>query len=286
VSNPDPIDYDAWADEVIRSAFPSYEKPLRAAHDRFLQGGPARPAALRVLKHLSDRYPHALRVGGEYVLALLQSGRRPDAEAALAGLRERFPELDEESLSRLGRLHRDLAFDYLKAGTGSPANNRLADERFAEALDYYQKASRVRSPHPSHYPGRNVAALLLLRAWVAPTSADRDRLRSEGQEAARRLLGERSRWPHDYPDDNIWHAATEADLNLLLGQWDAALDFYRGALGAHNRAPFHGESIGQEVRRLIRPLTDLLGMPPETANALKELFPEPSDNNPQARSSS
>jgi hypothetical protein len=65
------------------------------------------------------------------------------------------------------------------------------------------------------------------------------------------LLERRSSWPHDLPDDNIWHPATEGEAHLLLQNWKEADQLYRQAQAQTNCQPFHRDSMRKQVERIL-----------------------------------
>ena len=141
-------------------------------------------------------------------------------------------------------------------------------------MNYYDRAYKVRTLC-GHYPGINRASLYLLRGWAARSSDVRATLVEQAREAARDLLKRRDQWPYENPEDDIWHLASAAEARLLLGEWDQAIEDFRLAV-AHPRAcDFHRESIGKEVRRLLRPLREIGNLPDDMAAALLTIFPPP-----------
>jgi len=83
----------------------------------------------------------------------------------------------------------------------------------------------------------------------------------QARQAARHLLElhRQGKWPRDFPDDNIWHAATEAEAHLLLGEVGEAERLYRRALAEGAKA-FYQQSIGGQLRRLMPALEGLSGV--------------------------
>ena len=78
----------------------SYHRPLARAHQWLSSGDPeSKRAAVELLKELYQRYDHAVAVGQELVLALMEGGpeSRAEAEVALRTIDARFAKLDEES---------------------------------------------------------------------------------------------------------------------------------------------------------------------------------------------
>ena len=102
-------------EQILETPFPSYHPPLELARALNRSGDRAkRTKALTLLEGLSLRYPHALAVGQELVLALIESGEHDRSEVTLRALEITFANLDEEILCRWGRLFKDWGDDYLE----------------------------------------------------------------------------------------------------------------------------------------------------------------------------
>ena len=211
--------------------------------------GPWIPAAIRVLEQSGD-YPHALKVRAELVLAYLEVGDRDRADQELASLEKTFPvEQDEETLCRFGRLHREVGDDWAKA---TPSDRRAASA---------WRPALTNGPGPTMIE-RSSAVLVIIPESTAhrssfcaagPPAPDlRDTLLAE-RRAARDLLNRREEWPHENPEDDIWHLASAAEARLLLGEWAQSTDDFRSALSHKLAGEFHHECVGKEVRR-TRPL--------------------------------
>jgi len=98
------------ASDILSTPYPSYHRPLEIAQKWTRSGNPQeRSEAVTLLRGLSDKYPHALAIGQELVLALLESNQLPEAQQLLEKLQTRFKSLDEETLCRLGRLSKEFA---------------------------------------------------------------------------------------------------------------------------------------------------------------------------------
>lgn len=259
------IDYPAEIERIKADLYPSFEVPLRAVRPWVRGDDAAAKAAIEVLRHLRGRYPFAIQVGDELVLGLLQVG---DVEAARAELRllehEFKGQFDEETLCRFGRLHRDFGDTFLSP---PPGDYRRARAAYDAAWDWYYRAYGIRR---GHYPGINVAALYLLRAWVGDP-AQRAALVASAVQTAKDLLADRKNWPADLPDDAVWHTATEGDAALLLGDLDATCRRYREALALADQ-PFYKRSIGKQVHRLRTALAECLDLPADGLDAVEEVF--------------
>lgn len=259
------IDYPAEIERIATGLYPSYDVPLKLVR-RWVRGDEAAArAGVEALRLLRLRYPCAIKVGDELVLALLQVGDVEAARTELATLEHEFKgQLNEETLCRFGRIHRDIADTALDP---PPADYRRARAGYDAAWEYYHRAYGIRR---GHYPGINVAALYLLRGWVSDP-ARREALVRSAVETATDLLAHRKGWPADLPDDDLWHAATEGDAALLLGDLDAASRRYREVLARADQ-DFYKASIGRQVRRLRPALQECLNLPPDGLDAVEALF--------------
>ena len=68
------------AGEAMKIAYVSYAMPLKVARYWLSQGGEQLFEAVTLLVWLREQYPHALDVGHELALALLESGKSEEAE--------------------------------------------------------------------------------------------------------------------------------------------------------------------------------------------------------------
>ncbi len=240
------IDYDAEADRIIDTPYPSIDRPIQEVHPWIMTGNEqARRAALKVLRHLRSEHSHSIRVCQELVLAILEVEGVPEARDELTRMEKEFPEADEETLCRFGRVHRIL-------GERAGGNGDLPTARryFETAWTYYDRAFALRA---GHYPGINRASLYLLRAGVCPDASPRQVLLAQARTAARELLALRDSWPADFADDTIWHTGTAAEANLLLGEYETACKLYRQALDLAGDRTFYRGAMRDQYRRL-RPL--------------------------------
>jgi hypothetical protein len=264
-------DPQSEAQKVIDAVHPGFQEPLRIAHGWVIEGAEWVPAAIRVLEDLRTKHPHALKVRAELVLAYLQDGRREQAEQELSCVERDFPvDEDEETLCRFGRLRRDVGDDWVKGDDPTDEQFRMADREYELAWRLYDRAFKIRK---GHYPGMNRASLYLLRAWAARSADIRDTLIRQAKKAAAELLARLDQWPHENPEDDIWHLASAAEGQLLLEKWPVALENYRSAIAHELAGAFHQESIGKQVRRLLRPLGEVGNLPKKTAAQLMTLFP-------------
>jgi hypothetical protein len=244
-------------DQILKTAFPSYHKPLELARTMTRSGNEDdRRKAVALLDGLRQRYPHALAIGQELVLALEECHEPDRAEQMLKMLEKSFLNLDEEFLCRWGRLFKDRGDEYTPLPWSKPSG-RLPDPVLAEAfyrksLAKYDQAYRIRF---GHYPGINKATLLLIvgalksqRSGPAPGSITE---LLESEELARKLLACRASWKVDHSDDEtIWHPATEGEVHLLRQEWEQAAAHYREALGAKNMSRHARDSMLRQFERI------------------------------------
>jgi tetratricopeptide (TPR) repeat protein len=252
------------ATDVLSRPYPSYHKPLEIART-WLRDGEHKADALELLKKLRSMYTHVLTIGNELVLALMENKRPADAMTELGKLDRQFQEVDEETRCRWGSL-------YKREGNRAWQEGDLvtAENRFLKALEEYKRGYALRH---GHYPGINLATLLLFLAALARKS--KEDLRSldylrQAEAAADDVLVRSKPWPKDFPDDNVWHLATVGEAHLLKRNWAEAASHYAAALGTANAQPFHRQSIGEQARRILGAL------------ALLELHPEAPFDNPDA----
>jgi hypothetical protein len=173
-----------------------------------------------------------------------------------------------------GREPRSSRDDFVKGDTPKDEEFHLAAREYEAAWRYYDRAFNIPGRN-GHYPGINRASLYLLRAWAARSPEVRATLLEQAREAARDLLALRDKWPHENPEDDIWHPASAAEARLLLGEWAESVEAFRLAVSHKLAGDFHRESIGKEVRRLQRPLREIGNLPEKTAAELMALFPAP-----------
>jgi hypothetical protein len=270
---------------ILAVPFPSYLRPLGWAHQWLCSGDPERKqAAVELLRRLYERYDHAVAVGQELVLALMESGpsARAEAEAALQAIDARFAKLDEELLCRWGRFYKEygdryLGVPWLAAAVAAPPNPEEARPFYLLSLEKYTEARRLRQ---GHYPGINQATLLFLlgnlvrRAESASTTTVPTRELAEAQALARRLLDGRDRWHEWLPNDrSVWHPATAAEAHLLLQEWDQAAREYRVAVANSQGAPRDFESMGRQAFRILLGWNAAGATIPESFTRLDTLFP-------------
>jgi hypothetical protein len=246
------------AEQVLATPFPSYHHALELARALNRSGDPERrQKALALLDGLRRRYPHVLAIGLELVLALTERHEHERAEHALKDLEHAFPNLDEESLCRWGRLFKDRGDDYdeLPGALSNrfPPNLERAEEFYRRSLAKYDQAYQIRA---GHYPGINKATLLLnlgsLKAQRTGQGAGSLKEVLESEELARELLENRGSWRADNPDDETtWHPATAGEAHLLCREWAEAAANYREALDGGDLNPHARESMRRKVERIL-----------------------------------
>ena len=231
---------------ILKAPFPSYHRPLGWAHDWTCCGDAAcKEAAVVLLKGLYQRYDHAVAVGQELVLALMENGLEAEAKAALEGIDTRFSKLDEGSSAAGAGCTRTMATGISGCpgwlGQARPIP-RKRGRIISQSLQKYVEAYGIRQ---GHYPGINQAALqFLLGTLVRPAAAVAAGGEvAEAQELARRLLECRDRWPESFANDRtVWHPATAAEAHLLLQEWHQAAGEYDIAVKNCQGAPRNVDS--------------------------------------------
>lgn len=233
----------------------SYHRLLRIAQKWIRAGNDAeKREAVALLNELRRAYPHALAIGQELGLALMECGRHDEAEQVLHELEGQFPNLDEETLCRAGRLYKE----YGDRHTVAPADLNTAAAYYRSAIAKYDAAYQIRL---GHYPGINKAALLHLLGTLDPATAQEERsagFRRQSETVARELLARREQWPHDQPEDlTVWHPATEAEARLLLQEWQRAAALYRQVQQASGLTAHAIKSMRGQVERILHGFRNL-----------------------------
>jgi hypothetical protein len=231
------------ATDVGQRRYPSYHAPFEVAR-HWLRSGARREEALALLRRLAENYGHVLAIQAELVLALIESELENEAEEALRRFMKELPGPHEELQCRFGRLKRRSGDRQWKQGQWVAAANRYGD-----ALRHYQAGYEVRR---GHYPGINVATLHLLLAALAHLQGQTGGTHLRQAKAiAKQVLDSRAGWPHDYPDDVIWHAATAGEAQLLRQHWTEAAHEYGAAQAELGIQPFHRRSMREQVQRIL-----------------------------------
>lgn len=230
------------------SLFPNYAVVLADPRKRAQTGEESLVEdAVNDLGALCEMYPHVVAVEQEWALAkvelstLVADGRRSaklrkEADKILLPLLSEFQSVDEETLGKLGRRHKECAWAINDYGQRESGADRIHYER---ALQYYERAYALRG---GYYPGINVATLLFL--------LDN---KSEAARVAQEVLDTCSAIkPEDVEDvdERIWVEGTLAEAHLLLDQYEAALERYRAAMSL-DPTEAYAESFRRHARCIL-----------------------------------
>jgi len=214
--------------------------------------------AVTDLEDLHEMYPHVVAVEQEWALAKVELSTlvadekpraklRKEADEILLPLLSEFQSVDEETLGKLGRRHKECAWAINKYGPCESGADRIHYER---ALQYYQRAYELRK---GYYPGINVATLQFL--LCNKTEADR---------VAGEVLGTCSSIkPEELQevDERIWVEATRAEAHLLLEQYESALECYSAAMSLDPTAAY-ADSPRRHARCILAKLPAGDGLQP------------------------
>lgn len=250
------------AAEVLSLQYVSYWAPLAKARKWARSGEDAlKREAIALLQALRQRYPHALEIGQELALTLLECSMDADARRVLQDLDAMCNNPNEEILCRWGRLYKDNGDRYVRlappprGGQGEEPAGESAEEPvtaaryYRLALEKYAAAYQIRF---GHYPGINNATLLLMLAALSSDASQSDQNHRESEDLARELLKRRGSWPQDLAEDlDVWHPATEAEAQLLLQEWEEAAQLYRSAQNAMACERLHRDSMRKQVVRIL-----------------------------------
>jgi hypothetical protein len=240
----------------LRVPSPSYHKLLAIARAASRSGVKERCRwAVDVLEGLMRRYPHALPIGQELVLALLECNDEERAEMVLGQLDRTFRNVDVETLCRWGRLFKDRGDAYVRLpwsdDPGRPADPVMARVFYKKSIDRYDQAYAMSS---LYYPGINKATLLLILGTLGPLAGGvRAREIDESDTLAASLLADRSNWPSSLPEDEtLWHPATAGEAYLLRQNWIAAAQQYADALESRHLNAHARTAMYRQVERIRR----------------------------------
>lgn len=201
--------------------------------------------AIAVLQEVEADFPAAIRPKQLHALALAKRGGDGDLSEAqqILGALEAEGHKDPETLGIYGRTWMDRY-----AATGDPLSLKRSRNLYAEAFD---------GAGDDYYTGINAAAKSVL------LGGDDDVAR--GRELARRveaIVGTEAR-AGDY-----WQTATAAEVQLILGNWDAAAALYADAVEMAPAERDSHRSTWTQACRLMRKLE-----PAEDARArVREAF--------------
>jgi hypothetical protein len=161
--------------------------------------------AITILVALRKDYPHVLEIEDELALAYLEARPADDFNALLRDVRQRYDQLSEEFLCRIGRFWKD------QGDAERTADLEGARRLYENALDWYRQAFTIRG---NYYPGINLAAL----AFVAGKF-------EQAKQTAEALLQSLAGSPP--AEELIWIRATQADAQVLLENHGEAERLYR-----------------------------------------------------------
>lgn len=206
-----------------RYPYPSVTVPIAQAH-RIWQGqrlSPSLEDAAEILKNALRCYPHSMALRQEYALVLAELGENNDARDLLEPSRDLCVVFgDEETLSRIGRLYKDLGdISYRKDPVPvGEIGKTPAYQWYSSALECYQDAFKIAG---NYFPGINAATMALLLGKDTEASA----IATEVEESCRDIA------PGTLtPDDRYWVFATEGEAQLILRHSGNAVKFYKDAL--------------------------------------------------------
>jgi 8-oxo-dGTP pyrophosphatase MutT (NUDIX family) len=257
---------DASALVLLRDDSIGYDAPLALAnHWRRSGNQDLVQKAVEWLVKLKGRFSSSLDVRQELILALLSAGDQPRAITELRAAQALLRNPNEEVLCRWGRLLKNEG-DKLR-----DSDAKAADEYYRLSANQYQEAYAIRN---GHYPGINLAALLLIRAALARQrqSGEAEPLLARLESSVKELLDRRKDWPTDYgeQDRKVWHPATEAEANLLRKEWKRAAGLYQSITSAQE-----GEIavMKQQVERILDAWRKLGVTDFESFNDPAQVFP-------------
>lgn len=231
-----------------RFVFPGYwsalDQPQKLAQSRVasqVQKATEQP------KQLCTLYPHVIAIEQELALAYIELSAltkgeddihriRTKAEKILTDLISEFSTADEETLGKLGRLHKECAWRINGYGTMSSEDDKV---HYRRALHYYQKAYSFNN---GYYPGINVATLHLLLGDE-----------NEAKRIARAIMDGCNGFKPEILQDateRIWVEFTRGEAHLILGQYEAASECYRTAMSC-DPTEAYAESPARHARCIL-----------------------------------
>src|SRR5262249_55110744 len=146
-------------EEIFGPDVVGYDAPLELARLwRLSRDRPRQEKAAALLAELAGRFPLAVDVVQE--LVLVQMDVCPDQVPATPARPEgAFPDPSEELLCPLGRLYKDQGDRHLER-----KEYALAEKAYRRSAERYADGYAIRK---GHYPGINLATLLLIQAGLA-----------------------------------------------------------------------------------------------------------------------
>jgi hypothetical protein len=241
------------------AGIPTYQSVLAEAGAwRKSPDAAALQRAETILRQGLTDYPFAPAVRDELALVLEQQGRDAEAYELVREYAERVLDAGEETLARVGKIFKKLAEGQLARG-----NLAAAYTSFAEAERYYGYAF---DKTQGFYPRINQLSVRLARAAVARElgrTEEAEQLVKAVQTDTRAFLAQPDHWRARKPDDAIWMPATQGEANVLLGNWPAAEAAFADAMRAAGGDRFYHDCMSGQLRSLVLPALQRLGLPIE-----------------------
>jgi hypothetical protein len=220
----------------------SYHAELEEAKKwRFAQTEAGLTAAKAALERLRVKYPHVLAVGHELILVLEKLGDLDGASRELQELERVFPKLDEETLSRGGKINKLLA-------ATAPLGQANAYLRTAE--EYYHRGYAISGGCYSRINELTVRLLRAAKLAESGNAPDAQKLLSNTRLEAAELLNTES-WVAHRSDDNIWVPATQGEAAFLAGDWTTAERAYSRAKFAAAGKVFYLRTMCEQLKLLL-----------------------------------
>jgi hypothetical protein len=218
----------------------SYHEELEKARNwRNTQTPEALKESRAMLEGLRSEYPHVLAIGHELILVLEKLGELDQATQELQELERVFPKLDEETLSRGGKIHKVLA----ATATGGQAVDHLK-----KSEEYYRRAGEG----GGSYPRINALTVRLLRAAKLAELGhvpDAQKVLRDVQKDALEFLNTEG-WEQLKSDDNVWLPATQGEAAFLAGNYVVAEASYGRARAAANGKVFYLHAMRDQLKAL------------------------------------
>ena len=218
----------------------SHHEDLEKARNwRFAQTPESLRESRALLEHMRSDYPHVLAIGHELILVLEKMGELDRAIQELQNLEQVFPKLDEETLSRGGKIHKMLA-------TTAPGGQAV--DHLKKAEEYYRRAGET----GGFYPRINELTVRLLRAAKLAelgNESDAQKVLHCVQKDALEFLNTEG-WIARKSDDNVWLPATQGEAAFLAGNFAAAEAAYINARAAANGKVFYLRSMQEQLKSL------------------------------------
>lgn len=205
--------------------YPTYRIPLFHAH-RLWKSRSAHDLAQAeaLLAAAVQQFPHAVPIHQEYALVLSSIGKSHQARdhvAHLESISEAFS--DHETICRVAAAFKLMGDEAVRRGSISfeQLRDSAAYQWYDSSLRSYKRAFDCAAPEKKYYPGVNAACLALLLGR-----------RDDALYYAQNVLdGCKQMGLCGIPPDEVyWVLVSEGEASLILGDSQAAADFYRNAL--------------------------------------------------------